>query len=155
MAKKKMASRNWLLVFIKFHYCNLSGYSDLSVEEGIVSRRERICVKWILGWKVARWTCGAKVKDDLEELVYGGRWKGKMRELYNIGRREGGRERSRWKVRTWSRREIRPFLLYGINMLSCPWWDSCLFWWADLPSRSRPHFSPWAPSLPFPSTNII
>ena len=97
--------RNVLLGFIKFHYWNLSGYSDLSVEEGIVSRRKRICVKWIVG--VAWWTCGAKVKkeEDLEELEYGGGWKGKMRELYNIGRREGEGERSRWKVRTWSRKE--------------------------------------------------
>ena len=33
------------ILFIKFHYWNLSGYSDLSVKEGIVGRRERICVK--------------------------------------------------------------------------------------------------------------
>ena len=42
------------IVFIKFHYWNLSGYSYLSVEEEIVGRRERICVKWILGEKCGR-----------------------------------------------------------------------------------------------------
>ena len=35
----------YVCVFIKFHYWNLNGYSDLSVEEGIVGRRVRICVK--------------------------------------------------------------------------------------------------------------
>ena len=35
-------------VFIKFNYWNLSGYSDLSVEEGLLGRgRGRNCVKWI------------------------------------------------------------------------------------------------------------
>ena len=33
------------LVIIKFHYWNLGGYSDLSVEEGTVGGRERICVE--------------------------------------------------------------------------------------------------------------
>ena len=32
-------------VIIKFHFWNLSGYSDLSVEEGTVGGRERICVE--------------------------------------------------------------------------------------------------------------
>ena len=30
---------------IKFHFWNLSGYSDLSVEEGTVGGRDRICVE--------------------------------------------------------------------------------------------------------------
>ena len=33
------------LVIIKFHYWNLGGYSDLSVVEGAVGGRERICVE--------------------------------------------------------------------------------------------------------------
>ena len=64
------------IVFIKCHYWNLCGYSDLGVEEGIVGRGERICVKWILGVKsgmVNVWDEGEKKEEDLEELVYGGR----------------------------------------------------------------------------------
>ena len=32
-------------IIIKFNFWNLSGYSDLSVEEGTVGGRERICVE--------------------------------------------------------------------------------------------------------------
>ena len=49
---------------------------------------------------VSVWGKGKKKEEDLEELEYGGRLKGKIRELYNIGRREGEGERSRRKVRT-------------------------------------------------------
>ena len=34
---------NEKIVIIKFHFWKLSGYSDLSVEEGIVGARESIC----------------------------------------------------------------------------------------------------------------
>ena len=34
-----------VVLIIKFHFWNLSGYSDLSVEEGTVGGRERICVE--------------------------------------------------------------------------------------------------------------
>ena len=65
---------------------------------------------------------GKKKEEDLEELEYGGGWKGKMRELYNIGRREGEGERSRWKARTWSRKEICPSKQTAIlirGMIAC------------------------------------
>ena len=29
--------------YLKFHYWNLSGYSDLSVDEGVVGRGEELC----------------------------------------------------------------------------------------------------------------
>ena len=82
------------IVFIKFHYWNLSGYSDRRVEDWWVGGEELCEVD--LGVKSGMVNVqgkGKKGRGFRGARVW--RWmKGKIRELYNIGRREGDGERS-------------------------------------------------------------